>query len=316
MRIMVTGAAGFIGSHLCEALLARGDSVVGLDNFNPFYDPAIKRANLHRCRADDCFTLVEADITDRERMLALFEEGDFHGVVHLAAWAGVRPSIQQPLLYQQVNIEGTLNLLEACRRFGPSKFAFASSSSVYGNRRQGPFCETDPVDNPISPYAATKKAGELLCYTYHHLHAMDISCLRFFTVYGSRQRPEMAIHKFCRLIEDGEPVPMFGDGTSRRDYTHIDDIVQGTVAALDRLGGYRIYNLGGSQTIALKDLIAAIGEALGKEPLIEQRPSQPGDVEITFADIARAKEELGYEPRFPLERGLARFVEWFRAMRS
>ena len=316
MRVLVTGAAGFIGSHLCEALLSRGDSVVGLDNFNDFYDPAIKRANLHRCLADDCFQLVQADITDRQRIDELFGEGQFHAVVHLAAWAGVRPSIQQPRLYQQVNIEGTLNLLEAYRSHGNKRFVFASSSSVYGNRTQGPFRETDSVDNPISPYAATKKAGELLCYTYHHLHGMDISCLRFFTVYGSRQRPEMAIHKFSRLIEEGQPVPMFGDGTSRRDYTHVDDIIQGTVAALDRLSGYNIYNLGGSQTIALKDLIEAIGQALGKEPQIDQQPAQPGDVAVTFADISRAAKDLDYRPQFPLQEGLARFVQWFRAMRE
>jgi len=314
MRILVTGAAGFIGSHVCEALLARGDTVVGLDNFNTFYDPAIKRANLHKCKADGCFSLVEADITERERMFALFQEPGFDAVIHLAAWAGVRPSIQQPLLYQQVNIEGTMNLLEAARRHGPSQIVFASSSSVYGNRTQGPFRETDPVDNPISPYAATKKAGELICYTYHHLHQMDISCLRYFTVYGSRQRPEMAIHKFTRLIDEGQPVPMFGDGSSRRDYTHVDDIVQGTLAALDRLDGYHVYNIGGSQTISLKELILAIGKALGKAPIIDEQPAQPGDVAVTFADIARAEAELDYHPNFPLALGLRRFVEWFRAV--
>ncbi|MFN3198397.1 MAG: GDP-mannose 4,6-dehydratase [Bradymonadia bacterium] len=316
MRILVTGAAGFIGSNLVDRLLAMGHSVLGLDNFNEFYDPAIKEANIASALQHDAFELVRGDILDRDLLEQVFARFKPERVMHLAAWAGVRPSIERPGLYQQVNVEGTTNLLERCRADGVNRFVFASSSSVYGDRDKVPFSEADRVDFPISPYAATKKAGELLCYTYHHLFNMHVSCLRFFTVYGPRQRPEMAIHKFTRIIENGESVPMFGDGSSSRDYTFVQDIVDGVVAAIERVEGYRIYNLGESKTITLKALIDEIGKALGKSPVIDQLPSQPGDVSRTFADVSLAKTELDYHPQVTVQEGIKRFVEWFRAQNS
>lgn len=313
--ILVTGAAGFIGSHLCEALLARGQRVIGIDSFDPFYDPAVKRRNLAAFEAKPGFSLVEGDIRDAvavERACG----GGVDAVVHLAARAGVRPSIEDPLVYQDVNISGTCMLLEAARRHGLKRFIFGSSSSVYGNNKKVPFAEVDPVDHPISPYAATKKAGELLCHTYHHLFGLNVTCLRFFTVYGARQRPDLAIHKFTRLIEAGEPIPVFGDGSMMRDHTYIDDIIAGILAAIDRCDGFRIYNLGESQPVSLRDLIAAIERALGKKAVINRLPLQPGDVEKTFADVTRAKMELGYQPSMNLEEGLKHFVAWFRSDRS
>ncbi|MBN1512882.1 MAG: GDP-mannose 4,6-dehydratase [Phycisphaerae bacterium] len=310
-RIIVTGGAGFIGSHVCEALLARQSDVLALDSFDTFYDPQIKRRNVHRCLADGRFSLAEGDICDA----AFVEETLAAGadvLVHLAARAGVRPSIEQPLLYQKVNVEGTLVLLEAARRAGVQKFIFASSSSIYGNNRKVPFAESDPVDHPISPYAATKKAGELLCHTYHHLYGLDVTCLRFFTVYGPRQRPDLAIHKFARLIEAGRPVPVFGDGSVRRDYTYIGDIVAGVLAAVDRCQGYHLYNLGESKPVSLNDMIAALEHALGKRATIDRRPLQPGDVDQTYADIRLARTELGYNPATSFEDGIARFVAWLR----
>ncbi|MCG3137511.1 MAG: UDP-N-acetylglucosamine 4-epimerase [Phycisphaerae bacterium] len=309
-KIVVTGAAGFIGSHLCTALLQRGEQVVGVDNFDAFYDPGVKRRNITALAGQRGFQLVEQDIVDAAAMGTLLSGAD--AVVHLAARAGVRPSIEQPLLYTQVNVAGTVSLLEAARRAKVSRFIFASSSSVYGNNPQVPFSESDNVDFPISPYAATKKAGELLCHTYHHLYGLPISCLRFFTVYGPRQRPDLAIHKFTRLIDAGQPIPVFGDGSMRRDHTYIDDIVQGTIAALDRCAGFNIYNLGESRPIRLDELIAAIERALGKSAKIERLPLQPGDVECTYADVSKAQRELGYEPRTELVEGLAQFVEWYR----
>ncbi|NOZ84757.1 MAG: NAD-dependent epimerase/dehydratase family protein [Deltaproteobacteria bacterium] len=313
MHVLVTGGAGFIGHHVCMALLRRGDRVTCVDNFNDFYAPAIKENNVAQLEREgkDLFSLKRSDITDEKAVMRIMEQGRFDAVIHLAAWAGVRPSIEKPLLYQEVNVRGTTILLEACRRFGPKRFVFASSSSVYGNRKNVPFRETDNVDNPISPYAATKKAGELICYTYHHLHRMDVTCLRYFTVYGPGQRPEMAIHKFTRLIKNGRPIPMFGDGKTSRDYTFVDDIVQGTLSALDNAGGYNIYNLGNSRTIALEELISSIARLLGKEPHIKAMPMQAGDVEMTFADISKAARDLGYNPDFPLEKGLKIFVDWF-----
>lgn len=313
MRVLVTGAAGFIGSHVTERLLARGDSVVGLDNFNDFYDPALKRRNLAPSLAHPDFALVEGDLVDPAALARAFEVQRPDRVVHLAAWAGVRPSIDRPLLYQQVNVEGTTRVLEACRAHGVDRLVFASSSSVYGDRAEVPFRETDNVDHPVSPYAATKKAGELMCYTWHHLFGLHTHCLRFFTVYGPRQRPEMAIHKFARLMVAGRPVPMFGDGSTSRDYTYIDDIVDGVLASLDRCEGYRVYNLGESKTTRLDELIALIGAALGIEPRIERQPLQPGDVTRTFADVGRARAELGYDPQVSMPEGIARFVAWFRA---
>ena len=309
--ILVTGGAGFIGSHLCEALIARGDRVIAYDSFDPFYDVAIKRRNLEALQGRDGFRLVEADIRDQASAEAALAGVDC--VVHLAARAGVRPSIEQPLVYQDVNVGGLNVMLEAARKRGIQRFVFASSSSVYGNNKKVPFSEDDRVDNPISPYAATKKAGELICHTYHHLFGMDITCLRFFTVYGARQRPDLAIHKFTQLIDAGKPIPVFGDGSMMRDHTYIDDIIRGVVASIDHCGGYRIYNLGESRPVSLSDLIAAIEKALGKKAIIDRRAVPPGDVQITYADVSRAQAELGYEPRTHLADGLEKFVAWFRS---
>ena len=314
-RILLTGGAGFIGSNLTRSLLESGDEVTCLDLFDDFYDPAVKRANVEPFLSQRGYRLVEGDIRDVPRVEELFRDGRFDAMVHLAARAGVRPSIEQPGLYQDVNLQGTTVLLEACRKHDVKKVIFGSSSSVYGSNTKVPFSEEDPVDRPISPYAATKRAGELLCFTYHHLYALDIFCLRFFTVYGPGQRPEMAIHRFVRDIEAGRALPMFGDGTSRRDYTYVDDIVQGVRAALDRVEGYRIYNLGESRTVDLQELIGELGAALGIEPIIETLPDQPGDMPITYADISRARAELGYDPQVDIPEGVRRFVAWYRGRR-
>lgn len=313
-RIVVTGGAGFIGSHLCEALLRLGHDVVALDNFDDFYDPSIKRSNLAEAIRHPRFSLIEGDIRDWSTVEVVINDA-VDAVVHLAARAGVRPSIEQPLLYHEVNCTGTLNLLEACRRRPRCRFVFASSSSVYGNNAKAPFAESDNVDHPISPYAATKKAGELMCHTYHHLYAMPVTCLRFFTVYGPRQRPDLAIHKFAALMERGRPIPVFGDGSMMRDFTYVDDIVDGIIRAIDRCHGYQLFNLGESRPVSVNELIAALEKALGKSAIIEPRPLQPGDVQRTYADISRAERELGYRPNTSIEVGLARFVEWFRDAR-
>jgi len=311
MRVLITGAAGFIGSHLCERLLADGHAVVGVDNFDDFYDPRIKRRNLRKCLRHTSFRLVEADIRDIEAMKEAMAEG-VGVVVHLAAKAGVRPSIAEPVEYTSVNVDGTVAMLEAAARRKVGRFIFASSSSVYGNNKKLPFCEEDSVDHPISPYAATKKAGELLCHTYHHLHGIHVSCLRFFTVYGPRQRPDLAIHKFASLIERGRPIPIFGDGTMMRDFTYIDDAIDGVVSAIEKCQGYNIYNIGESRSITVNELVAKIEKALGKKAVKQFLPMQPGDVEKTWAEISRAAEELGYNPQTPIEEGLARFVQWLR----
>jgi len=327
MRVLVTGAAGFIGSTLCEALVRRGDHVIGIDNFNPYYDPRIKQANARAIlktaeASEGRFDLVRADIVyDQTQLESVFRDVERRPdvVCHLAAWAGVRPSIQRPMVYQAVNVEGTTRMLEMCRKHEVRPFVFASSSSVYGARTEVPFRETDSVDDPISPYAATKKAGELLGHTWHHLHGLHFVGLRFFTVYGPRQRPEMAIHKFARRIRDGRSIPLHGDGSSSRDYTYIDDCVEGVVAAIDRAHGtpgYRIYNLGGSETTTLAGLVAQLEAALGKKAVIERLPDQPGDVPRTFADISRARDELKYEPRTPVSTGIPKFVEWMNAAPS
>lgn len=309
---LVTGGAGFIGSHVVEALLARGDRVVCVDNFDSFYDPAVKRANIRAAESHPKFTLVEADIRDLAAMTAVCETHRIDRIFHAAARAGVRPSVADPLLYEDVNVRGTMVLLEAARRRSLRTFVFASSSSVYGGLTTVPFSETAALSRPISPYAATKLAGELLCHTYHHLYRIPITCLRLFTVYGPRQRPEMAIHQFVRLIEEGQPISVYGDGGSKRDFTYIDDIVQGVLAALDRPFPFEVFNLGESDTIELRDLIRLIEQYLGKPARIETLPPQPGDMPITFADITKARTQLGYRPGTPVKEGLKRFVTWFR----
>jgi UDP-glucuronate 4-epimerase len=310
--VLVTGNAGFIGSHLTERLLALGHTVIGFDNFDPFYDPAIKRKNLAIVASHPNFTFVEGDLRRREQVDALFAGRRIDRIFHGAARAGVRPSLKDPLLYEDVNVRGTLHLLEAATRHRVDNFVFASSSSVYGEQKKVPFSETDPVDHPISPYAATKKACELMCFTYHHLYGLPTTCLRFFTVYGPRQRPEMAIHAFTRAIARGEPLKLFGDGSARRDFTYIDDIIAGVTAALDRPHPYEVINLGESQTIALRDLIARLEHLLGKRANIQALPAEPGDVPVTFADVSKAKALLHYTPSTPVDDGLARFVAWYR----
>ena len=357
MKVIITGAAGFIGSHLCERLLAQGWDVVGLDNFDPFYDPAIKRRNLETALLSPRFRLVEGDIrdsgvVDRIARAAVELQADLpeglqadlstdlstglsesapetgapeeekkparilDAVVHLAARAGVRTSLEDPVLYSDVNLVGTTRMLEAARSLGVSRFILASSSSVYGDREGSPFKEDDNVDFPISPYAATKKAGEVLCHAHHHLYGLAVTCLRFFTVYGPRQRPEMAIHKFTRAILRGEAVVQFGDGSARRDFTYIDDVVDGIVRALERAAGYHIYNLGNNRTVELRRLISLIEKACGTSAKIDRQPNQPGDVRLTCADITRAADDLGYNPSVPIEEGIERFVDWYRRKES
>jgi len=315
-KILVTGGAGFIGSHLTEALLAKGHEVVCLDDFNDFYDPMIKWENLSGCLGDSNFKLVKGDIRDKELVDSLFEQEHFDKVVHLAARAGVRTSLEHPFLYEDVNVRGTLNLLEATRNSGVSKFIFASSSSVYGVNSKVPFSESDKVDKPISPYASTKLSGELHCFTYHHLYDIPIVCLRFFTVYGPRQRPGMAIHKFTQMIADGVPITVYGDGTSKRDYTYISDIIQGVMSSLDLDCGYEIFNLGNSRTVELMYLIRLIEENLGYKAKIRKLPYQAGDVPITYADISKAKRILGYNPQVPIEKGIENFVRWWEKYRA
>lgn len=312
--ILVTGGAGFIGSHLCEALLREGCRVVCLDNFNSFYAPEAKRANLHACLSDPRFTLIEADIRDRDALSAAFSAQRPQAVVHLAAMAGVRPSLDDPELYAEVNVLGTLNLLQQCARSGIRNFVFASSSSVYGNNPKIPFAEDDPVDHPISPYAATKKAGELLCHTWHHLHGISIACLRFFTVYGPRQRPDLAIHKFARLLREGQPLPFYGDGSSSRDYTYIADTVSGILRALDfvtRNSCCEIINLGNDHGVALREMISALEKVSGIPARIDRQPMQPGDVLRTWADISKATKLLNYQPQTAYTQGIRAFWDWF-----
>jgi len=313
MHLLLTGGAGFIGSHFSRKLLDEGHEVDCLDNFNTYYDPALKRENVQPFLDHPRYRLIEGDIVDWPAVERLFAERSYDSVVHLAARAGVRPSIREPLLYEQVNVLGTMHILEAARRHGVGRIVSASSSSVYGSNSKVPFSESDPVDHPISPYAATKKAGELMAYTWHHLYGLSISCMRFFTVYGPRQRPDMAIHKFARLICSGQPVPVFGDGRSRRDYTYIDDIIAGLYAALLRCEGYHIYNLGESNTIELLELIHLLEEGLGRKAVLEFHPDQPGDVPITYADISLARRELDYRPSTPIERGIGLFAEWYKS---
>ena len=311
MRILVTGGAGFIGSHLVEKLLAKGHEVSILDDFNDFYDPQIKRENIASLAKD--IAVHRVDLRDNETVQPVFGHEKFDTVVHLAARAGVRPSIQDPQLYYDTNVAGTLHLLEGARVNGVKRFIFASSSSVYGISKTVPFSEDQHLTQTISPYAATKIAGEFLCSTYSHLYGMRAVALRYFTVYGPRQRPDLAIHQFTRKIWAGQPIDQFGDGTTRRDYTYIDDIIQGTMAALEYNGPvFDIFNLGESETIQLKELIAAIENALGKKAKINRLPEQPGDVPLTCADISKARKLLGYNPTTRLSDGLPRFIDWFR----
>ena len=311
-HILVTGAAGFIGSHAAQQLLARGYHVIGIDNFSDFYDRSWKELNLASISPGERIDVEEIDITNGVAIDTLVGKIKPVAILHLAAMAGVRPSIEQPAYYARVNVEGTTHLLQAAVSHGVRKFVFASSSSVYGNLAKVPFSEDDPVGEPISPYAATKRAGELLCYTFWHLYKLPIFCLRFFTVYGPRQRPDLAIHKFTRLISAGQPLPFFGDGSTSRDYTFVDDIVDGIMAALDRCDRYRIYNLGGSSPVTLLQLIEELERAVGKKAILDRRPAQLGDVERTFAELSRAQSELGYQPKTTLAAGLRKFVGWYK----
>lgn len=314
-NILVTGGAGFIGSHLVDRLLSEGDwRVTVVDDFNDFYAPEIKRENVRGHQQSPSYRLHEADIRDRLRLEEIFkEEEKFDCIVHLAARAGVRPSLAEPMLYAETNINGTINLLELAREHGVKQFVFGSSSSVYGINAKVPFSEDDPIRQPISPYAATKAAGELVCHTYSHLYGIRCVCLRFFTVYGARQRPDLAIHKFAKLIDSGQPIPVFGDGTTRRDYTYIDDIIAGVRAAIDyQQSDYEVFNLGESQTVELNELIALLEKELDRHAVIDRQPMQPGDVPQTFSDVTKARRELGYDPQTKIEDGIRRFVQWFR----
>ncbi len=310
--VLITGTAGFIGSHLTESVLARGMSVVGVDNFDDYYEPRLKRSNVAASLDHERYTLIEGDIRDADTVDQVFSHGPFSAIVHLAARAGVRPSIVDPLLYDSVNVAGTTRLLEKARHTPDTHFVFGSSSSVYGARSPVPFTEDLGCDQPSSPYASTKRAGEMAAYAFHHLYGMPITCLRFFTVYGPRQRPEMAIHKFTRLIDEGQPVEIYGDGSSRRDYTFVADIIQGVNRAIDTPSGYRIINLGTTSTTPLLQLVELIAERVGRPLELRYLPDQPGDVPITFADISRARQQLGYEPTTSIPDGLDRFVEWYR----
>lgn len=317
MNFLVTGGAGFIGSHLCERLLRAGHGVWALDDLNPFYDVAIKQANLREIgQAGKEFKFAQGDITDPKCLDEVLGSAKFDQIIHLAARAGVRPSLLEPALYQRVNVEGTVNVLEAARRHSVKKIIIASSSSVYGINSRVPFTESDPIFSAISPYAASKLACETLGHVYHHLYGLEIIMLRFFTVYGPRQRPDLAIHKFARLIDSGQPIPVFGDGNSARDYTYVTDTLDGIMACIQRKFGFEIFNLGESQTVELDYLISLLEKALGKKAIIDRQPAQAGDVPLTFADITRARQRLGYRPRVKVEEGIPLFIEWFRKYKA
>jgi UDP-glucuronate 4-epimerase len=313
MNFLVTGGAGFIGYHVCERLLRDGQAVWAFDDLNSFYDPKIKETNIRDLESvAKPFTFVHGDLADRTGLNQLFGSVKFDQIIHLAARAGVRPSLLEPALYQRVNVEGTVNLLEAARLNGVEKVTIASSSSVYGVNSKVPFSENDPIFSAISPYAASKLACEALGHVYYHVYGMDIAMLRFFTVYGPRQRPDLAIHKFARLIAAGKPIPVFGDGSTARDYTYVTDTVAGVIACTQKEFGYEIFNLGDSQTVTLSHLIELLENSLGQKASIDRQPPQPGDVPITFADITRARKELGYDPKIKIAEGIPMFVEWFR----
>src|SRR6266705_1888994 len=314
MNFLVTGGAGFIGSHVCERLLHDGHAVWAFDDLNASYDPQFKRRNLRDIQAlAKPFEFVHGDFSDRATLDEIFSSVKFDQVIHLAARAGVRPSLAEPALYQRVNVEGTVRLLEAARVARVKKVTIASSSSVYGINAKVPFSEDDPIFSAISPYAASKLACEALGHVYHHVYGMDVVMLRFFTVYGPRQRPDLAIHKFAQLISAGKPIPLFGDGTTARDYTYVSDTVDGVMAVTQKEFGYQIFNLGESQTVRLSYLIKLIEEALGKKAIIDYQPAQPGDVPITYANIGKARSLLGYSPGIKIEQGIGLFVEWFRS---
>jgi UDP-glucuronate 4-epimerase len=315
MNFLVTGGAGFIGSHVCERLLRDGHAVWTFDDLNPFYDPAIKRATLRDLQAlAKPFEFIPGDLTDAAAVNELFASVKFDQVIHLAARAGVRPSLEQPALYQRVNVEGTVNLLEAARLTGVKKVTIASSSSVYGVNAKVPFSERDPIFSAISPYAASKLACEALGHVYHHIYGLDVAMLRFFTVYGPRQRPDLAIHKFAQLITAGKAIPFFGDGSTARDYTYVTDTVDGILACTRQEFGFEIFNLGESQTVTLSHLVQLLEKALGQPAVLNRQPAQPGDVPITYADITKARERLGYQPSVKIEAGIPKFVEWFRQL--
>jgi UDP-glucuronate 4-epimerase len=311
MRIMVTGGAGFIGSHLCERLLRDGHEVSIVDELNDYYSPALKQQNLAAVRRAGPVAFHACDICDRRSMMQILTSQRPDALVHLAARAGVRPSLLQPLLYERVNVGGTLSLLEACRELCISKFVFASSSSVYGATSEVPFSEDAPVNRPVSPYAATKLAGEQLCYTYSHLYGIKAVCLRFFTVYGPRQRPDLAIRKFADLILQGKPIPVFGDGSAGRDYTFVEDTVEGIAGAMNYQCDYDIINLGNSHPVKLLTMISTLEEVIGKKAVIEWQPDQSGDVPITYADINKAARILGYRPQTSFRSGVQKFLEWY-----
>lgn len=327
MHVLVTGGAGFIGGHLCTRLLTRGHRVTCIDNLDDFYDPTIKQATIHRLRttpiAPQNFVYHQGDIRNLPWLQQLFQEDTIDAVVHLAARAGVRPSIEQPLLYGEINIQGTLNLLECCRQHNVSQFLFGSSSSVYGTRTHGPFSEEDDVSKPVSPYAATKRAGELLCYPYAHLYRMRIACLRFFTVYGPYQRPDLVIHKFAKLMTAGKSLPIYGDGSAQRDYTYVDDIVDGILRAWTWLqqqhaptGVCDIFNLGGAHPVSLLEIIRLLESSLGCTAQLDWQAVQPGDVPITFADLRKSHDLLGYAPQVDITTGIKQFAAWFKQHQS
>lgn len=321
MHTLVTGGAGFIGSHLCESLLQRGGTVTVIDNLCDYYDPRLKEMNLKAIKetGPGRFQLVRGDIRNSSDLRRAFSSSDIDMVVHLAAMAGVRPSILQPIYYHEVNVLGTVNLLDMMEEFGVRKMVFASSSSVYGDTSEAPFREDARVDSPISPYAATKRAGELSCYTYHHLYGIDTACLRFFTVYGPRQRPDLAIRHFANCMMNSKVIQLYGDGSTRRDYTYVDDTIHGILRAIEWVEDgdsdrYDIFNLGESQTVSLKEMVDALAEAIGVDPKIEYKPMQPGDVKQTYADISKARRVLGYDPRVDFGEGIRRFAEWYTSL--
>ena len=317
MNFLVTGGAGFIGSHVCEALLREGHAVWAFDNLHPFYPVAAKERNLAEIRAGGGqFTFVLGDLVERTALRNLFNNVKFDEVIHLAALAGVRSSLQEPESFQQINVEGTVNLLEAARHSGVRKIIIASTSSVYGVNEKVPFAESDPTLRIISPYAASKLACEALGHVYHHVRGKDIVLLRLFTVYGPRQRPDLAIHKFAKLISEGKPIPVYGDGSTARDYTYVSDTVQGILACTRKAFGFEIFNLGNSETVKLTRLIELLEAALGKQAIIERLPQQAGDVPLTYADISKAKATLGYEPKVKIEEGIRLFVEWFKRQKG